>query len=72
MSKMKALMEQMGEREDEIVALLNAAKEKRPAFYDMVKVTPSYKTCKSLLRGFTDDDEMILMVSGYISYQNKS
>jgi hypothetical protein len=67
MGKMKTLRENMFEREDEIETLLNVAKEKRPAFYDMVSATPSYKTCKSLLRGITDDDELILMVTQHMS-----
>lgn len=72
MSKMKTLLENIGEREDEIITILNVAKEKRPAFYEMVTETPSVKTVTSLLRGITDDMDIIVLVCGYLNYQNKS
>lgn len=68
MSKMKTLMENMVEREGEIQTILNVCKEKRPVFYEMVIETPSIKTVTSLLRGITDDTEIILLVTGYLSY----
>jgi len=53
MSKMKALLENIGEREEEIVQILVLAKEARPAFYNMVCETPSLITVTSLVRGIT-------------------
>ena len=69
---MKRLMEDMDERETEILAVLEQAKTKRPAFYEMVSETPSMKTVTSLLRGITDDKDLILLVTGYLSSQIKS
>lgn len=69
MSKMKQLRENMIEREGEIQQLLTLALEARPAFYKMVVETPSMKTVRSLLRGITDDDDLILLVAGYLSTQ---
>jgi len=72
MSKIKLLMENMAEREEEITQVLTLAKEARPAFYDMVSGTPSMKTVTSLLRGITADNDLILLVTGYLSSQIKS
>jgi len=72
MSKMKTLMENMVEREGEILAILEEAKTKRPAFYEMVSETPSMKTVTSLLRGITTDQTLILLVTGYFGTQIKS
>jgi hypothetical protein len=73
MGKMKTLRENILERDDEIQQLLTLAYEKRPAFYDMVINTPSIKTVTSLLRGITDDLDLILLVTGYLSnYTKKS
>jgi len=72
MSKMKRLMEDMVERETEITQVLSVAHTKRPAFYEMVEQTPSMKTVTSLLRGITDDQTLILLVTGYLSSQIKS
>jgi len=72
MSKMKRLMEDMAEREEEITQVLALAHSKRPAFYEMVEATPSMKTVTSLLRGITTDQTLILLVTGYLSSQIKS
>ena len=72
MSKMTRLMEDMVERENEITQALAEAQVKRPAFYEMVSATPSMKTVTSLLRGITTDNDLILLVTGYLSSQIKS
>jgi len=72
MSKMKALLENIGEREEEIIQILVLAKETRPAFYDMVCETPSLITVTSLVRGITTDQTLILLVTGYLSTKIKS
>jgi len=64
MSKMKALLENIGEREEEIIQILVLAKETRPAFYGMVCETPSLITVTSLA--------LILLVTGYLSTKIKS
>ncbi len=69
---MKALMENMIEREEEIQQVLSVACTKRPDFYSMVIQTPSMKTVTSLLRGITTDEQLILLVTGYLSSQIKS
>ena len=65
-------MEDMAERECEIFAVLEQAKKSRPTFYDMVCETPSMITVKSLLRGITDNNDLILLVTGYLSTKIKS
>jgi len=72
MSKMKALLENIGEREEEIIQILVLAKETRPAFYGMVCETPSLITVTSLVRGITTDQTLILLVTGYLSTKIKS
>ena len=72
MSKIKRMLENISEREDEIIQILVLAKEARPAFYDMVKETPSMRTVTHLVRDITDDKTLILLVTGYLSSQIKS
>jgi hypothetical protein len=67
MSKMKRLLEEICESEDEILALIEQAKEKRPLFYEQAKKYPSYTVCMRLFNGLTDDDKLITM--GYF-YMN--
>lgn len=72
MSKMKRLMEQMSEREEELDSVLEQAETKRPEFFAMVIETPSMRTVTSLLRGITDDKDLILLVTGYLRAIKKS
>jgi len=72
MSKIKRHLENIVEREADILQILTLAEEARPAFYKMVKETPSMRTVTSLLRGITTDQALILLVTGYLSTKIKS
>ena len=67
MGKMKALLEESGEHSADIETLLNIAKEKRPAYYDMVAEFPTPVLCKKLLRGIMDDEKTVMLVYAYLS-----
>ena len=67
MGKMKALLEESGERSADIETLLNMAKEQRPAYYDMVVEFPTPALVKKLLRGIMDDDNTTMLVYAYLS-----
>ncbi len=72
MAKMKRLLEQICDRNVELDEVLKQAETKRPEFYAMVCITPSRCTVKSLLRGITDDETLIQLVSGYLNFIKKS
>lgn len=72
MAKMKRLLEQICDRNVELDVILEQAETKRPEFYAMVCITPSMRTVKSLLRGITDDESMIRLVTGYLNFIKKS
>ena len=72
MAKMKRLLEKICDRNVELDEILEIAETKRPDFYALVCETPSMRTVKSLLRGITDDESMIELVSGYLSFIKKS
>lgn len=67
MGKMKALIEEVGEHASDIETLLNLAKEKRPAYYDMVAEFPTPALCKKLLRDIMDDEKTVMLVYAYLS-----
>ena len=72
MAKMKRLLEQICDHNVELDEILEQAEIKRPGFYKMVCETPSTRTVRNLLRGITDDETMILLVSNYLSFIKKS
>lgn len=63
MSAVKRLMEDLVEREDDVLQLINLAKEKRPALYKATKAFPTPKTCLKLFSGLTDNRKLEKLAS---------
>lgn len=66
MSKIKRFIEQMHERTEELKAILERAKAKRPELFAATIEAPTPTSVKSLLRGITDDETLILLVTIYL------
>ncbi len=67
MSSIKRLYEEMLEREDEVVSLLELSKEKRPLLYDMVEKEPKLVNCNKLFKDLTEDEYLKILASFHLS-----
>lgn len=64
MSSIKRLQEEMLEHEDEIIALIELAKEKRPQLYKTAISKPNFIICNLLFSHLTEN-ELLSTLAGY-------